>query len=248
MTAICATPWQLRLLGCWQLKSFGEPVQVTVRQQRLIAALALNGPQQRRLLASVLWPTSSEAQGAGNLRVAVWHITHCLPGLLIPTHDSLSLHPEVDVDWHTLQKRLAHLESDWDGLPEASDITAICHAALLPGWYDDWVVTEQERLHQQRIDALETMAQRLLDAGDARHAIVAARAAADVEPLRESPCRLLIQGHLLTGNYYSAVRVYEEFRSRLWAELAVEPSPGMRQLLAPILGNVYQDNARVTLK
>jgi DNA-binding SARP family transcriptional activator len=119
-------------------------------------------------------------------------------------------------------------------VPEPAHIATLKRAVLLPGWNDDWAIFEHERLNQRRLAALETLAERFLALGDGRHCAEAAGAAATIEPLRESAHRLLIQGHLSTGDYYPALRAFELFRTRLSDELGLQPSPQMQQLIANI--------------
>ena len=62
----------------------------------------------------------------------------------------------------------------------------------------------------------------------------AALAAAEVEPLRETPQRCMIKAHLSEGNVSEAMRVYREFCELLRNELSVEPSPLLTDLLAVV--------------
>ena len=104
-------------------------------------------------------------------------------------------------------------------------------AELLPGWYDEWVLLERERLCQLRMHALEAWAGKLAAAGRYGEAIQAACAAVGVEPLRESAHRALVRVHLAEGNVAEAVRAYESFRALLAAELGVEPTAQMDALV-----------------
>jgi hypothetical protein len=149
------------------------------------------------------------------------------------THDSLALDTGVIVDWQCLQERLSLIQTHAT-VPEPAHIATLKRAVLLPGWNDDWAIFEHERLNQRRLAALETLAERFLALGDGRHCAEAAGAAATIEPLRESAHRLLIQGHLSTGDYYPALRAFELFRTRLSDELGLQPSPQMQQLIANI--------------
>jgi DNA-binding SARP family transcriptional activator len=229
----CEGPWELDLLRHWQLRLAGKPVQVAFRQQRILAAIALLGSRPRRFLAGLLWPAAPEAKAAGNLRTGVGQISRKLPCVLSITHDSLALNAGVIVDWQSLQERISLIQLDAT-VPEPAHVAPLESAVLLPGWYDDWVIFEQERLNRRRLEALETLAERFLALGDGRHCAEAAGAAATIEPFRESAHRLLVQGHLSAGNYCPAIRAFELFRTRLADELGVEPSPQMQQLIASL--------------
>ena len=71
---------------------------------------------------------------------------------------------------------------------------------LLPGWYDDWVVLEQERWDQLRLHALEAAAEALLCRGQHMLALEASLVAARSELFRESAHRVIIRVYLAEGN------------------------------------------------
>ena len=106
-----------------------------------------------------------------------------------------------------------------------------CLASLLPDWYDEWLQHEGEALRQIRLHALETLAGALSAAGRHADAIQAALAAIQLEPLRETAHRTLIETHLAEGNWSEARRQFQRCRRLLGEELGVEPSEAMRQLL-----------------
>src|SRR5687768_35860 len=95
---MAANTWQLQLIDGWRLRSGGRDVKVGLRQQRLVAALALLGSQPRPYLSGLLWPESSEKQASGSLRAAVWTISQQLPGLLVSDNLRLGLAESVRVD------------------------------------------------------------------------------------------------------------------------------------------------------
>jgi DNA-binding SARP family transcriptional activator len=103
---------------------------------------------------------------------------------------------------------------------------------LLPGWYDDWVLLERERLRQLRLYALEALADKLAQNGRYGEAVQAAHAAVRIEPLRETARRILVRIHRAEGNLAEAIRTYESFREVLAAEIGASPSARMEALLA----------------
>lgn len=223
--------WHLQLLGTWALHCDGEAVQVPHRAQRLITALALLDPRPRAYLAGLLWPDSTEEQSAGNLRNCVWKISHDFPGLLDRQKDPLLLRRDLVVDVHLLT-RVFDPVGVFPGPPySAASIELLGRAELLPGWYDEWLLSTQERVRQIRVGALERMAEISLAQGHVGTAIEAALAAAEIEPLRESAHRLLMQGHLAAGNRATAYRVYDRLHCRLDHELGILPSPELKDLI-----------------
>lgn len=222
--------WELQLLGCWQLKRDGQPVDIGIRQQRLIAALALLGPRSRRYLTGLLWPDSTDAQAAGSLRTTVFRITHEQPGLLEGFGDSLRLAPGVPVDTFAVRQVIDDVARG-DFAPAIGCVDLLRNADLLPGWYEDWVVFEQEQLTQQRVHCLEALGEYLLQSNDVARALEAAHAAASIEPLRESAQLLILKANLKAGNNVRAMKSFEDFHRKTQSELGVAPSSRFRDLL-----------------
>jgi DNA-binding SARP family transcriptional activator len=232
MTVALAQDWHLSLLGAWRLRSGSTTVTVATREQRLIACVGLLGCRHRSFLAGLLWPKSSETQAAGNLRTTVWCISHAFPQLLHAGADTLELDESVLVDVAALQRHVARMHAQPEAQIPETYLDHLSRAELLPGWYDDWVIFEQERLRQMRLSALELMARQHLAAGEPGDAVIAALSAAGIEPLRESAHLLLVQAHLAAGNRAAAVRAYAMFSSRLESELGVTPSNQLRDLVS----------------
>ncbi len=222
--------WDLRLLGFWQLRLNGQPQSVGARQQQLIAALALLGARPRHALSGVLWPESSEEQASTSLRAVLFRISHELPRLLADSRDPVALAAGVRTDIGGVRRLIDHIARL--GIePPHSAAEVLRNAELLPGWYDDWVMYEQERLQQQRMAALETLAARYLAQGNHVHALEAARASAAIEPLRESAQLMIVRSYLAADDRVSAMRVFRDFRARLADELGVAPSPRFEVML-----------------
>lgn len=213
--------WELHLLGSWQLLKDGAPQTIGRRQQRLIASLALMGSRPRSYLAGLLWPESSEHQAAGNLRSSVFKLRHQLPDLLARSLDPLQLSDSIVVDLDGL-RRVAQMALAGTP-PGAGAEDFLFGSELLPGWYDDWVMYEQERLRGLRVLALESLARSYLAAANYEAAIAAARYAATLEPLRESAHQLISHAQADSGSRADAQRTLLEFRRRLWAEMGTSP-------------------------
>lgn len=222
--------WAVSLFGVWQLKRDGRPVAVSTRQQRIIAALAVLGAQSRRSLASLLWPDSTESQASGNLRASVFRVSHELPHLLGGFADVLALDDGVSVDVHRVRSLIGAIDdAAADIPPDAGELLRT--ADLLPGWYEDWVLFEQERLNQQRLAALDNLCRRELMSGRAAEAIMAATTAAAIEPLRERSQLLLVRSYLAADDRVSALKAYREFSALVHRELGIAPSPRFADLL-----------------
>ncbi len=79
---------------------------------------------------------------------------------------------------------------------------------LLPGWYDDWVLLERERLRQAFLAGLEKLVVRLEQANEYMAAIGYAQRLLRHDPLHEATYQHLMRLHARSGDRASAVRVY----------------------------------------
>ena len=214
----------LRPLGGWQLGDNGTEVRRKHREQRLIALLGLSGERARPHVAGVLWPDSSDERALASLRRAVMQAQHARPGLLHAGCAFVGLDPAIEVDVAEVWRAAGVCE-----LPESEDershlLSLLSAEELLPGWYDDWVLTVRERLQLRLLHALEELSRLLRRAGRTAAAVEAMHVAVRAEPLRESGPLALIEAHQAAGDWIAARRQYDAFRSILRREIGVEPS------------------------
>jgi DNA-binding SARP family transcriptional activator len=170
----------------------------------------------------------------------LWRLQKAVPGLVVACGDHLSLVDGVRVDVHELGHWAQRARDPHATLEEVEVPAGALRGELLPGWYDDWVLLERERLRQMRLHALEQVAARLVAAGRYGDALEVAYAAVVAEPLRESAHRTVVRAHLAEGNVAEALRSYERFRVLLGEELGVQPSGHMVRLVAQ-LGNASDE-------
>lgn len=208
-------------------------VEVPEGGKRLLVFVALHrGRVERRYAAGFLWPLGNDVRAAGNLRSALWRLNRAGIHLMSTDKQSLTMRDEVLVDAHLVSswaaRVLADTASDGDlGLmPWGVDAFD-----LLPGWYDDWVLVERERMRQRILHALEALSRQLTRQGRWAGAVEAAMMAVSAEPLRESAQRALIEAHLAEGNWIEGRRSFEAYRDILDRELAAEPDPELAALL-----------------
>ncbi|MGR6964520.1 AfsR/SARP family transcriptional regulator [Geodermatophilus sp. URMC 61] len=202
--------------------------------QRLVAQLCLAGRPARAAVAGRLWPDVPEDRAHGSLRSALWRLQKLAPGLVEVTGDALALADGVRVDVHELRAWARRVQDPRSELADVEVPECGIRGELLPGWFDDWVLLERERLRHLRMHALELAAVRLSRAGRNGDALQAAYAAVHAEPLRESAHRTVVRVHLAEGNTAEALRAYERFRAVLADELGVRPSEQMTRLLCAI--------------
>jgi DNA-binding SARP family transcriptional activator len=202
--------------------------------QRLVALLCLSGRVSRTATAGQLWPDVSEGHAHGSLRSALWRLHRAAPGVVDVSGDALCLATGVRVDVLELSDWAQRVIASPAGVVDLAVPEAALGGDLLPGWYDDWVLVERERLHQLRLHALEAVAAGLAVHGRHWEALQVAYAAVRAEPLRESAHRTIVRVHLAEGNLTEAVRAYDLFRTMLADELGVLPSEQMTRLVRDV--------------
>lgn len=226
--------WRLFLLGGWRLERDGVVVPVTRSAQRLIALLALRGPTERALVIDALWPEAPEARGATNLRSALHRVRDRLPGLILTRRDTVCLTPAVRVDVDVLSST----EPNAVGDSRCTSSTEATLQELLPGWYEDWVLTERERTRQLSLHVTEHRAVALAEKKDFERALYTALLVTRAEPMRESAQRLVVRIHLAEGNVSEAIRTYSQYADLMHRELGVRPTTRMTELVAGVAPQV----------
>jgi DNA-binding SARP family transcriptional activator len=221
---------QLRLLNGFELMVDGEPAEFPPAEARLVAFLGLRTrPVSRTHVAGALWGDLPESRAAACLRSAIWRANTVHRQTVVSCgRNRVALNPEVQVDVGMVAAT-AHGQLNRSAEPVDPGILAV---ELLPGWYDDWVLAERERLRLLFLEALEGMAQALLDADDVHLAIEAAVTIVAADPLREAAYAVLVEGYARAGNRGEAKRQYERCCSVLRAELDLEPGDRLRAALS----------------
>jgi DNA-binding SARP family transcriptional activator len=208
----------------------------SARLRLLLAYLALHGAlaQSRAHAAFVLWPDSSESQARTNLRNLLHRLRRTLPPLarLLTTGSStLTWRPNV-----ALQVDVAEFEAHAAAANAASacgeagrarehleQALAVYRGDLLHGSYDEWVITERQRLTGLLLQCAEQLVRLLDDERDYTSAITVAMRILQYDPLDEAAYRRLIRLQGLAGDRAGARRVYAECVEVLRRELDVEP-------------------------
>jgi DNA-binding SARP family transcriptional activator len=233
--------FMVTLLGGFALFWGSSVLAIPMPSQRLLAFLALHGRMVKRAaVAGTLWPDVSESHAYANLRSALARLQGTARQALATSKLQVGLAEGVMVDVRHA-KMLARRLLDPAVTPDRSELSMAAvltlSAELLPDWYDEWALLAAEDWRQLRLHALEALAGRLIALGRCGEAAGAACAAVRAEPLRESGRAALIQVHLAEGNQSEAVREFARYRALLRAELNVEPTPRLRQLVYGLQGS-----------
>jgi serine/threonine protein kinase/type II secretory pathway predicted ATPase ExeA len=146
------------LVGQFRIVLDDKPVELTSRPaQTLLAYLLLNRGivHRREQLAGLLWPDSLESTARKNLRNAVWQLRKAIGERYVLT-DKETVAFNADAPYDLDIAALARETGETDAEALIAAVSAY-KGELLPGFYEDWVQLERERLRalfERRIQAL----------------------------------------------------------------------------------------------
>ena len=226
---------EVRLLGQFSLQRDGQPLEIPSRPaQSLFSYLILNSDvsHRRERLVGIFWPDSLESSARNNLRQALWRIRSSIEDedhqYITSDRFHVAFDPDADT-WLDVDVLMQELEEN----APVDDWVAVYKGELLPGFYDEWVVPERERLRiafeQRGEKLLAHLEQRrrwseLLDWGENLNA----RAGA-LEPA----FRAIMLAYFELGDSAKSVATYQRCVEAL-EDYGVEPSVETKQLLERI--------------
>jgi DNA-binding SARP family transcriptional activator len=229
---------RLNVLGGFSLRSADRAVHLPGTAQRLLAFVALQGrPVARDRVAFTLRPDVSESHAHGSLRTALFELRRAGNDLLCVTGTDLTLGPGLGVDLEEMLALVDLIRADRIRGALSGVERDLLEADLLPGWYDDWVIAQQERHRELRVQTLERLCTAQMEAGRYGDAVSTGSAAVTADPTRDSSARLIIAAHIATGNDAQAVVQYRRLEDRL-RELGLVPSARTTALIASVAGTL----------
>lgn len=228
---------EIRLLGQFDVRLDGVPVEVPSRTaQTLLAYLALNSgvSHRREKLAGMFWPEAGDAQARNNLRYALWQIRRALArGGARPESylvaDKITVGLETWCDAAELLRPAAG--ADAMNLVRSA---ALYGGELLPGFYEDWVVLERERLRAAFESKVQLVLDHLARAGRWPEVLEWSERWIATGQTSEPAYRALMLAHAGIGDRAGVAATYSRCVADLQAELGVEPSEQTRRLHAEL--------------
>lgn len=155
---------QIRLLGQFDTRLNGKRVSIPTRlAQSLLAYLVLTAgtPHRREKLAGIFWPETSDENARKNLRQELWRIRKAISAQGSSETDyfladELTLTFNRDGDFWLDVAQIERPDTDLQSL-----ITnlALYQGELLPGFYEEWISIERERVQS----IFETRMAQLID-------------------------------------------------------------------------------------
>ncbi len=211
---------QLNLIGGFELLCGGSAEDLPDSAKRVVAFLGLHRkPCSRGYVAGSLWPEKLEDRAVANLRSALWRLKHQPATRIVECGGPLlSLSSAVDVDVRRLQEIGAALFGPASGcdiegqvVRELAEEKDLLFEELLPGWYEDWVLLERERLGEVQIHVLDLVVAALIVDHQLARAIDLALRLVALDPYREPSQVALIRAYVAEGSLGRARRHHQSF-------------------------------------
>ncbi|UCF28099.1 MAG: hypothetical protein JSW42_16005 [Chloroflexota bacterium] len=223
---------EIRLLGQFDIQHNSLPVVVPSRSaQSLLAYLLLNTgiSHRREKLAGLLWPESSEANARSYLRKALWQVRKSLAAdrmageeYLLADDITICFNPKADywLDADAIRARLTETKS----IEEQIEAVSAYQGELLPGFYEEWVLLERERLRAVFEHKLQLLLDSLVEEGRWAETFEWGERWIALGSMPEPAYRALMIAHAALGDNAKVAATYERCVQTLREELAVEPS------------------------
>lgn len=259
----------LAILGPFQATLDSQPIHFRSWKERaLLAYLATEyeSLHDRSHLVALLWSNMSEAQGLTNLRLTLSRLRHALHdtdegAFIIVSRTALQWNSNAPaiVDIQQFRRAVEPSPALKEQESTSPSLTASALEPLRQGViryrsefligldadadkeepFTDWMRTWRERLHQQALTALYTLAEDALHRADYPIVEQYAYRQLALERWREEAHRQLMQVLAQTGQRSAALRQYDLLEQLLEAEMGVSPDPATTLLYQQIREGHY---------
>ena len=236
---------KIYLLGQFKLQANNLPIELPSRPaQSLLAYLAINSGiiHRREKLAALLWSEASEHNARGYLRQALWRIRKSLEGGGLHWEDYLETtdltvvfkeHSDFWLDANYLMKPGKTSTSQ-----ESIEAVQLYRGELLPGFYEEWVVSERERVQSAYHQRMTQLLDNLLKDQRWEEALQWAEEWIRNGYAPEPAFRALLRAYAGLGDQSMLNTTYQRCVNALERELGLEPSPETRNLYESICKQV----------
>ncbi|MCK4527434.1 AAA family ATPase [candidate division WOR-3 bacterium] len=216
------------------------------KSQELLALILVQSGSRgatREILASYLWPETTEKKSQVNLRVALTHLNKALGNkIILQKGPFLTLNKELtQADLWTF----GSLVKEWQNLKQcgkfhpaedrARRAITLYKGDFLPEFYSQPIVDKQLELEGRIRDLLFWLAMRCMERVEWREAVLFAQRLLILDASDEQACQIIMQGLYNQGDRVGAVRQFERLKKSLKDELNVEPSPETIELYKKII-------------
>jgi WD40 repeat protein/serine/threonine protein kinase len=234
------TMLEVRLLGQFHIQADGQTLDIPSRPaQSLLAYLLLHAgtPQRREKLAGLFWPDATETNARSNLRHALWRIHKALESSEHDylTADDLIITFEATADYWLDVAELERKVADSASTDALIEVVSLYQGDLLPGFYDEWVLLERERLQAVFEHKLQALLDRLIQAQRWSEVLEWGERWIALGQTPEPAYCALMLAHSAVGDRSGVAAVFQRCVETLRRELGVEPSEETQKLYERLL-------------
>jgi len=218
---------RLNVLGRFeaQLPS-GEILLLPTRKAEVLLTYLSMTPgksHSRDRLIDLLWSDRSENQARNSLRQTLSALKKALEVI-----DPMP----IQVDRTTVSVVAESIEVDTFELEHSdatTDVRNLYRGELLEGAVirdpsgEEWLTSERDRFRRMAVEALENLLTRQCEAWETNAAVETGEQLVDLDPLRESAWRLLMQVYATQGERGQALKTYARCTGIFEQELGIEP-------------------------
>jgi DNA-binding SARP family transcriptional activator len=223
----------VKVLGKFEVQLDGQPVALPLRSaQSLLAYLMLTAgtPHRREQLAGLFWPDMTDTKARHNLRQDLSRLRRVI-GEKHFAADDLTIAFEAASDyWLDAQLLTRKIEAK-TATAELIAAVEVYGGELLPGFYDEWVMLERERLQAAFESKMNLLLDQLIEAQRWNEVLEWGEGWIALGYSPEVAYRALISAHGARGDASQAVAMYQHCEEALRRDLGVEPSPQTRAAL-----------------
>ena len=237
--------WHIEMLGQFRLRR-GEQVVTRFRTTKaalLLARLALYPRQAhaREELADLFWPDAEPQIGRNRLKQEISTLRRILEPEGEPYGSVLQANRNlIGLREGTVQTDAGEFESlvAQAAAKPGNRLILLAQAAnmaggeLLPGFYEDWILRERDRLNLLRADTFRRLAAAQEEAGQIEAAIVTLQQLFALDPAQEATTAHLMRLYIQSGQAGFARRQFARWEQIAREELDSAPSPWIRELAA----------------
>lgn len=228
---------QVRLLAQFDVSVDGKRVAIASRAgQSLLAYLLLTAGEvhRREKLAGMLWPEMSDDSARHNLRHQLWRLRKAISSQqagpekhICAEEFTIGLNPDSE---YWLDVAQVTREQPDASTGELIAQIRLYRGELLPGFYDDWVSFERERVQAVFERKMQLLLERLVAEQQWKSVLEWGERWIALGDTPEPAYRALMVAHGAAGETSQVALVYERCVEALRSKLAVEPSTKTRAL------------------
>jgi WD40 repeat protein/DNA-binding SARP family transcriptional activator len=224
---------RVQLLGQFDVRVDDKRVLITSRAgQSLMAYLLLTVriTHRREKLAGLLWPDTTDENARKNLRQELWRIRKALTASQLSTTTEYILADELTIAFNPAASYwldAAQLERDLSSgtsLDERIQQAALYQGELLPGFYDEWMVLERERVQAVYERQMQQLLTQLIAEGRWAPTLEWSERWIALGHTPEPAYRALMIAYAALGDPAKVAATFDRCAGALENELGVEPS------------------------